>query len=118
MKSLPTSVSEVLRFYYGYAEYIRAIVNNEQPKKLGYAHYLSIWCNYGHRPKAQAKLLEITKRHFPKLFVVSKWKTVALELLGINPKDYAPSLKSLACSIQNESKEKQELFFRDLYAAV
>ena len=118
MKNLSANVSAVLSFYYGYAEYIRAIVNNEQPKKLGYAHYLSTWCNYGHRPKAQAKLLEITKSHFPKLFIVSKWKTLALELLGINLKDYAPSLKSLACSIQNEPKEKQGLFFRDLYAIV
>ena len=118
MKSLSMSVSAVLSFYYGYVEYIRAIVNNEQPKKLGYVHYLSVWCNFGLRPKAEAKLIEITKRHFPNLFAISKWKAIALELIGVNLKYYAPSLKSLARSIQNETKEKQSLFFKDLYAGV
>ncbi len=105
--------SKMLSFYYGYVEYIRALVNDKKPKKLGWGHHFAISCDYGYRPKAYSKVFEIAKKHFPKLFEVSDWKASLLDLLGLK---YSPTLKSLAYFVKNESEEKRDLFFKDLHA--
>lgn len=118
MKNLSLPVSKTLSFYYLYVEYLRALINNEIPKKLGWGHYFAIACNYSYRPKSYDKVFEIAKNHFPKIFLISGWKGIVLELLGKNLKDYRPSLKLLAYSIKNESSEKRDEFFKDLYAVM
>jgi hypothetical protein len=118
MKNLSSAVSTTLSFYYGYVEYVRAVANNEQPKKLRWKHYFSIIFKYGYRNNAYTKLFEITKRHFPKLFVVSGWKGVILELLGEDSKNHEPYLNSLAYFLKDEPQEKRDEFFRALYAGV
>lgn len=100
----------VLGFYYNYVEYIYAIVNSKKPKKLNWRHYFFIWLEYGYKHKAYVKFSDIVKRHFPELFIQSGWNELIFD------KNYEPSIKSLAYSIKDKPKEKQDKFFKDLYA--
>lgn len=100
-----------------YVEYLRALIYNEPAKKLGFIHYLSLCCNFGIRPKAYSKLLEITKKHYPSLFVITGWKAVVIDLSGAgDPKNWPPTFKSLAQTIKDSSEEKRNEFLRDIYA--